>query len=145
MVAVKLSAYRGLPSKVAGAQVLSKSLPKASLKVILTQISSRSATTYQVAEDAHYTHPCLIELEVTLVPARPLQVARISLEVEGSDLEVLGPPLYAETIQLPTMLQTEETYFMRFSTTPVKGERQAKVKVFAAGKEWRSRSFTIYC
>jgi hypothetical protein len=115
------------------------------LKIDLQYCQAKSPSEHNLIEQTVYHHPCIIEVEATLLPSRPLQVARISLDIDKSELELLGAPLYAETIKLPRMLQAEETFTFRFSMPPKRKKCQARLCVFAAGKDWKSKPFNVYC
>ena len=67
-------------------------------------------------EDRKYHSAQLVGFETTLIRSRPMQVIRIHLKLDDYErkIDLLGPPIYAESIRLPIMMEMETTSTLRF-------------------------------
>ena len=121
---------------------------KPDLQVEIGKLFTHSMSEVTNEPEGLFQHPPIFEMEVTFIPTKSIQIARLHLEVgkEKELLEPLGPPIYAETIKLPKTLTIAETYTIKFQIPQRyvgKGPNDFRLQVYAGGKDWFSKGLQL--
>lgn len=125
------------------------------LKIVISQIGWKTSSTFSIKSDEVIRHPTVVEVETTLIPSSSIQIARVELEYfdkeedspQYSQVPLLGPPVYAEIIKIPSWIEATETFILRFEYNKFGKEKMpknnARIRILAAGEYWYSDNFSI--